>query len=93
MNRERAKELLPIIQAIADGKTLQVLAADKKWRDMVNISLLDGYVYRIKPEPREIYVNEYNGQFVGHADFATANNASVQSVLRVGVKYREVIEE
>lgn len=31
MNREQAKELLPIIQAFAEGKTIQVKASDGLW--------------------------------------------------------------
>ena len=40
MNRERAKELLPIIQAFADGKTVQAYKIDiKEWQDM-DLSLI-----------------------------------------------------
>ena len=33
MDRERAKELLPFIQALAEGKTIQVFGADEEWHD------------------------------------------------------------
>lgn len=52
MTREEAKELLPIIQAYAEGKTIQILGRDK-WIDKPapNFSLSTNY-YRIKPEPK-----------------------------------------
>lgn len=53
MTREEAKELLPIIQAFADGKTIEVY--NNEWKTMV---LKDPYFdcapscYRIKQEPK-----------------------------------------
>lgn len=57
MNREQAKELLPIIQAFAEGKTIQVKASDGLWygREGENCELnfnADPQVYRIKSEPK-----------------------------------------
>lgn len=57
MNREQAKELLPIIQAFADGKTIQVKASDGLWygREGENCEFnfnADPQMYRIKPEPK-----------------------------------------
>ena len=54
MNRERAKELLPIIQAYAEGKKLQykVVGYDD-WHDVDDedgINEGTRYEYRIKPE-------------------------------------------
>lgn len=60
MNRERAKELLPVIQAFADGKTIQVrgrTSAVPKWTDILSDpSFFGNCEYRIKPEPRTLYV-------------------------------------
>lgn len=56
MNREQAKNLLPVIQAFADGETIQV-RTEKGWEDLVNpdfICLPDRY--RIKPEPLEVWI-------------------------------------
>lgn len=50
MNRERAKELLPVIQAFAAGKTIQVLSYTGKWSDIENMQFYDNNKYRIKPE-------------------------------------------
>lgn len=53
MNREQAKELLPIIQAFAEGKTILV-QEDIDWHYLGNESdfNLNPQRYRIKPEPK-----------------------------------------
>ena len=52
MTREKAKELLPIIQAFAEGKTIQIKALDGLWHDD-NVGDIRFYAkpknYRIKP--------------------------------------------
>ena len=52
MTREQAKELLPIIQAWAEGKNIQYLR-DGEWHD-INQADVTCYPdkYRIKPEPK-----------------------------------------
>lgn len=53
MTRKEAKELLPIVQAFADGKTVQVFNIDKMWEDLDSpIFGGDPKHYRIKPEPK-----------------------------------------
>lgn len=57
MTRERCKELLPIIQAFADGKVIQVRAhMEDKWEDADNANFYERNEYRIKPEPREFWI-------------------------------------
>ena len=51
MTREEAKELLPIIQAFADGKTIQVWANDT-WQDEEYPSFVELNLFRIKPETK-----------------------------------------
>lgn len=54
MTREQAKELLPIIQAYAEGKSIQYRVNKKTngWRDIYYPSFIDlSGEYRIKPEP------------------------------------------
>lgn len=52
MTREEAKELLPIIQAFAEGKTVEYLN-NKKWKEGDDLSFwLRPQNYRIKPEPK-----------------------------------------
>lgn len=60
MNREKAKVLLPIIQAFSEGKTIQWLKPDSdEWIDVVGYDNVDfedlaesNVAYRIKPMPK-----------------------------------------
>ena len=55
MTREEAKILLPIIQAYADGKTIEsrCIKGDKSlWYDDEDPSFDDDFEYRLKSEPR-----------------------------------------
>ncbi|MBR7080140.1 MAG: hypothetical protein IKI40_06435 [Treponema sp.] len=56
MNRDRAKKLLPIIQAYAEGKQIQCRFVDHEdWHDVDdNDGIIDGsrYEYRIKPSEK-----------------------------------------
>ncbi len=64
MTREEAKQLLPIIQAYSDGKTIQTKSKNSpidKWTDSVvaegpSFDHLENIDYRIKPEPRTVWV-------------------------------------
>ena len=54
MTRKEAKELLPIIQAYAEGKEIEIFI-DGKWKIMANQNQDFGCgpsSYRIKPEPK-----------------------------------------
>ena len=55
MNRKKAKELMPIIQAFAEGKTIQYydsLIDIADWEDCENPDFENlTYKFRIKPEP------------------------------------------
>lgn len=57
MTRSRAKELLPIITAHAEGKKIQIRLSSGVWNpcseDLLWIDRVD---YRIAPEPLIIYV-------------------------------------
>lgn len=57
MDIERAKELLPIIQAFAEGKKVEMALFDNdgaisEWADVHFPKWLDNHIYRIKPEPK-----------------------------------------
>ena len=60
MNRNQAKEILPIIQALADGRTIQFAATDKEWVDLdsddggvfLETLINNPQSYRIKPKYR-----------------------------------------
>lgn len=52
--KEKMKELLPIIQAAAEGKTIEFRDSDHKYWQKLTVPAfdLDVYKYRIKPEPK-----------------------------------------
>lgn len=57
MNREQAKELLPIIQAFAEGKTIEIRSNSKynpgEWIETATPTFdIKSHEYRIKPEPK-----------------------------------------
>ena len=73
MNRERVKELLPIMQAYAEGKVIQSTSDRINWADVNNLIFnLPPDYYRIKQEPKIIYVNIHEGCMRA---FYTANDA------------------
>lgn len=93
MNKDNAKDYLPLVQALADGKVIQVKCVNG-WEDVAaELSLCFAPdQYRIKPEPREIWVNEYaEGDHHMHYSAESAEHARgvCAAVTR---RYREVIE-
>lgn len=53
MTREQAKKLLPIIQAYAEGKEIEIFDKTKKWETaMLPHFDCDPSFYRIRPEPK-----------------------------------------
>ena len=71
MNRERANELLPIIQAFAEGKTIEVKTKepnDNLWIETNTISENPNLVFRIKPEEKEMFhVHQCNDKYYWNA--------------------------
>ena len=65
MNRERAKELLPIIQAFADGEDVQSDRIGERyvWRDRDEF-VGTGLHWRIKPKPREWWMDPSDGELL-----------------------------
>lgn len=52
MTREEVKELLPIVKAFAEGRTIQLFGRDG-WTDLDKNFIFDiNYRYRIKPETK-----------------------------------------
>ena len=55
MNKQNAKDYLPLVQAMAEGKTIQWKSDEGFWDDIHEIEFCmydDPECYRIKPEPR-----------------------------------------
>ena len=90
MNKNNVKDFLPLVQALAEGKTIQLndgSASSPEWRDLVDMSFSHPRIlYRIKPEPREWRVMVYPTGEV----YSLAKNevCTAREVIRV----REVIE-
>lgn len=52
MNRQQAKEILPLVQALAEGKIIEVKSkSSTEWIETSNPRLDKYHDYRIKPEP------------------------------------------
>ena len=82
MNRERAKELLPIIRAFAEGKDIQSrLYVDKGWADISEPSFPDYLQYRIKPEPREFWLDPDDNEIWTQSAQPHAGAIKVREVL------------
>lgn len=58
MTPERAKELLPIIQAFAEGKEIQTTSNSARpgWCDVKDPCFRDNMEYRIKPTKKEGWI-------------------------------------
>lgn len=58
MNKHNAKDYLPLVQALAEGKEIQHRSSvSGTWGDVVQTSFSDEpSCYRIKPEPRKAWV-------------------------------------
>ena len=55
MTREEVKEMLPVLQAFADGKTIEsrcIKGSKSLWYDDEDPSFDDDFEYRIKPEQK-----------------------------------------
>lgn len=59
MNKDNAKHYLPLMQALADGKEIQIRSKDG-WRDVDEFWFSEAPDdYRIKPEPKIFWANVY----------------------------------
>ena len=98
MNKNTAKDYIPLVQALAEGKVIESLWSydwkDSEWKEDVNPSFSEpASHYRIKRESGEIWVNKsYSGIIDGavYESEAEAKSASIGD--EVQVRYREVIE-
>ena len=69
MNKDNAKNYLPLVQALADGKTIQFLTSYGIYVDVRNPDFVaPPSDYRIKPEPMVVWLNEYPGQNIIYSD-------------------------
>lgn len=93
MNKDNAKDYLPLVQALAAGKVIQIKEAGGGWADCNPTFTINAENYRIKPEPREMWVNHYpGGVMAGHYESKESAYEQRSSHKAVQVLYREVME-
>jgi hypothetical protein len=94
LNIEETKKAIEVMQAFVDGKAIQCYSGFG-WEPIKEPFWRWGSVnYRIKPEPKEIWVNEYSdGSNYGYDCRDNAIAAARDDAARKAVRYREVIEE
>lgn len=95
MNSSNAKDYLPLVKALAEGGVIQMFSGGV-WRDLgpeAEMFIDDRITYRIKPEPREIWMNYYpNGAFGQVHDSEVEAYEARSNDTAKQVRYREVIE-
>jgi hypothetical protein len=103
MTPSKAKQLLPIITAFAEGKTIQLKQLDGSWSDETTGLNFSAAVsdYRIKPEPRVKWLIEFKDidgdrVFTNVAadtkDAAERNGRAQWTTFIRAVKFVEVVE-
>ena len=99
MNASNAKDYLPLVQALSEGRTLQYKTImPPEWVDIETTDVdfvLGPDRYRIKPEPREIWVNHYaNPCMLDQVcdSKEEADQRCIRGELVCQICYREVIE-
>ena len=95
MNRLRAKELLPIIKAFANGETIQRYVLARKWEDVITgAPFSDDVDYRIKPKgPREFWLWDTQpifGTATGMVHWSDSQPIHIDAHV---IKVREVISD
>ena len=93
MNKDNAKDYLPLVQALADGKTIQYSASliSPAWADREKPNFYsEPEYYRIKPEPRECWIR-FGANDVILQTARDENNAHIKEIDGF-VRMREIIE-
>jgi len=90
MTRDKVKQLLPVIQAYAEGKTVQHRSSPtSKWHDVgifEEITFMDDPgCYRIKPEPREWTIRPHSMS----GEIPVVTGPAIDGFIRV----REILED
>ena len=95
MNKEEAKELLPIIQAFTDGKQIQYSDDGKYWYKTENPSFASGTMYSIKPEPKyRPFKNQEQcwNEMLKHQPFGWIKNSETGNIFNIIVLTDNVIK-
>lgn len=93
MNASNAKDYLPLVQALAEGKEIEWMNMDDKWQVLLEPSFeSDPSKYRIKPEPMEIILVLKDGSYGRRAYYSEDEAYFDGQKGEKLVKFREVIE-
>lgn len=93
MTKEKAKELLPIIQAFADGRTLQWKENESLHPNWINVTGnncnfdVSLYEWRIKPEPREfwlcVWIDDSVSTYFSEEEANSHSNKKLKEIIHV----------
>ena len=88
MTREEAKELLPIIQAWAEGKSIQYQTDSESWSDITKDLYPCNHpsLYRIKPEPKYRPFKSYEEcwhEMLKHQPFGWIKNNDIKRLRNI----------
>lgn len=97
MTKERLKELLPVMQAWIESKPIEVRTHPNGHWEVYRGTCPDFdhelWSWRIKPEPREYWVNVYNGWLGNlYPTKETANKDAVADQRQELIHLREVLD-
>lgn len=93
MNAQNAKDFLPLVQALADGKTIQMIYGDGTWRDHPHLDLSGcPKDYRIKPEPRRWWLCFGNQVARVFTDLKSAEQCISNNYAKTVVEVVEVLK-
>lgn len=95
MSKKQIKNLMFVLQLLLDGKKVEFYNdITLEWREFCDEDELDSELeYREKPEPKVIWVNEYNNNrgVAAWIDKASAEKYHIWGASRIAVKYQEVL--
>ena len=74
-------EMIQVIQAHKEGKQLQYRGKHSHWADIIDPPAwaFHAYDYRVKPEPRVVWINEYPRTVLGDTRLSTTAHPSKES--------------
>lgn len=93
MNKDNAKDYLPLVQALAEGKEIQMLNCHDQWQDSVELELCyPASRYRVKPEPRRWWLVKANSDRYQSVAYTDPQSAAHLKTLYPDSEIIEVLE-
>ena len=92
MTREEAKELMPIIQAFVEGKTIEYRELGREWEEAHTPTWSSRLFYRIKPEPKYRPFKDMEEcwqEMLKHQPFGWLKAKESKSVALIGNVYQD----